>query len=244
MNNAQYSYFTEIEIALQKVGYTVQPEEKGSCQLNGMTADCANSPRAAASADTTDPAAEVARGQVTDIAGVVREYMTLIEQAPDLKANGLGENYKLLAEFNGAVLAGHSSRYGVEFVTWEWNCGQTGLFVGTEHYGGPGDFELRGGVIESVNPSERTCSVRGEFFTMCDVPLHDVLGRYDETAEGEHYGFPHVRPLFGEKRDLAGQYRRETEESWNAQQTETQASDCRRPGFAGGYVLLSALGGG
>ncbi|MEJ8727651.1 hypothetical protein WKS99_01250 [Flintibacter sp. HCN-6482] len=50
MNNAQYSYFTEIEIALQKVGYTVQPEEKGSCQLNGMTADCANSPMAAASA--------------------------------------------------------------------------------------------------------------------------------------------------------------------------------------------------
>ena len=79
---------------------------------------------------------------------------------------------------------------------------------------------------------------------MCDVPLHDVLGRYDETAEGEHYGFPHVRPLFGEKRDLAGQYRRETEESWNAQQTETQASDRRRPGSAGGYVLLSALGGG
>ena len=41
--------------------------------------------------------------------------MTLIEQAPDLKADGLGENYKLLAEFNGAVLAGHPGRYGVEF---------------------------------------------------------------------------------------------------------------------------------
>lgn len=54
--------------------------------------------------------------------------------------------------------------------------GETVLFVGTEPYGGPGDFELRGGVVEAVNPSERTCSVRGEFFTMHDVPLHYVLG--------------------------------------------------------------------
>lgn len=89
--------------------------------------------------------------------------------------------------------------------------GETVLFVGTEPYGGPGDFELRGGVVEAVNPSERTCSVRGEFFTMHDVPLHYVLGRYDTSVEGEHYGFPHVRPLFGENRDLAGQYLREAE---------------------------------
>lgn len=101
--------------------------------------------------------------------------------------------------------------------------GETVLFVGTEPYGGPGDFELRGGVVEAVDPSERICSVRGEFFTMRDVPLHYVLGRYDETAEGEHYGFPHVRPLFGENRDLANQYLREAEENWNAQQAEAQA---------------------
>ena len=91
--------------------------------------------------------------------------------------------------------------------------GETVLFVGTEPYGGPGDFELRGGVVEAVNPSERTCSVRGEFFTMHDVPL---------SVEGEHYGFPHVRPLFGENCDLAGQYLREAEASWNVQQAETQ----------------------
>ena len=100
--------------------------------------------------------------------------------------------------------------------------GETVLFVGTEPYGGPGDFDLRGGVVESVDPSERTCSVRGEFFTMHDVPLHYVLGRYDTSVEGEHYGFPHVRPLFGENRELADQYLREAEASWNAQQAETQ----------------------
>lgn len=100
--------------------------------------------------------------------------------------------------------------------------GETVLFVGTEPYGGPGDFDLRGGVVETVNPSERTCSMRGEFFTMHDVPLHYVLGRYDASVEGEHYGFRHVRPLFGEYQELAEQYLREAEASWNAQQTETQ----------------------
>ena len=83
--------------------------------------------------------------------------MTLIEQAPDLKADGLGENYKHLAEFNGAVLAGHPSRYGVEFVTWEWSCGRTGLWQG--HYYDPGsgpngylsakqDFCVRSGLMD------------------------------------------------------------------------------------------------
>ena len=83
--------------------------------------------------------------------------MTLIEQAPDLKADGLGENYKLLAEFNGAVLAGHSSRYGVEFVTWEWSCGRTGLWQGHYHDPGSGpngylsakqDFCVRSGLMD------------------------------------------------------------------------------------------------
>ena len=47
--------------------------------------------------------------------------------------------------------------------------GETVLFVGTEPYGGPGDFELRGGVVEAVNPSERTCSVQ-----MCIRDRHNT----------------------------------------------------------------------
>ena len=86
--------------------------------------------------DTVDSDAEQARSRITNIASVVREYMTLIEQAPDLKADGLGKNYEPLANFNGAVLAGHPSRYGVEFITWEWSYGRTGLWQG--HYYGPG----------------------------------------------------------------------------------------------------------
>lgn len=94
--------------------------------------------------------------------------------------------------------------------------GETVLFVGTEPYGGPGDFHLRSGVVESVDKESKTCSVRGTFFTMNDVPLHYVLGRYDRSAQGEHYGFQYVVPLFGENQTMADHYLREAEKSWNA----------------------------
>ena len=52
----------------------------------------------------------------------------------------------------------------------ELTAGDKVLFVATEPYGGPGDFDLRGGVIESVDEKDKTCSVRGNFFTMEKVP--------------------------------------------------------------------------
>lgn len=155
------TYFSELKLTLQKAGYTVDPEGAGvlpvawnGCPLCRVTEDGGIRFRRD---DTADPAAEAARGRVTDIASVVREYMTLIERAPDLKADGLGESYKLLADFYGAVLAGHPSGYGAEFVTWEWNYGRTWLLQG--HYYGPGsgpsgylsakqDFCVRSGLID------------------------------------------------------------------------------------------------
>ena len=64
----------------------------------------------------------------------------------------------------------------------ELTAGDKVLFVATEPYGGPGDFDLRGGVIESVDEKDKTCSVRGTFFTMEKVPLHYVLGRYNPAV--------------------------------------------------------------
>ena len=160
MDNTQHTYFAELKLALQKAGYTVQAVEDGHLPIEWNDRRLCQVTESGGirfrTDDTTDPAAEAARSRVTDIAGVVREYMTLIEQAPDLKANGLGENYKLLAEFNGAVLAGHPGRYGVEFVTWEWSYGRTGLWQG--HYYAPGsgpngylsakqDFCVRSGLM-------------------------------------------------------------------------------------------------
>lgn len=90
------------------------------------------------------------------------------------------------------------------------------LFVATEPYGGPGDFCLRGGVIQGIDHDRLTCSVRGSFFTMEDVPLHYVLGRYDRNAPRTHYGYQYVEPLFGEHPALADHYLREVAAQYNA----------------------------
>ena len=95
----------------------------------------------------------------------------------------------------------------------ELSVGDTVLFAATEPYGGPGDFALRGGVIQSIDPERKTCSVQGRFFPMDDVPLHYVLGSYDRSVSEEHYGFPHIRPLLGEHPELAERYLREAR--WN-----------------------------
>jgi len=44
-------------------------------------------------------------------------YMKLMETAPPLKASGLDGDYRLLAEFGNAVLAGHPTGQGVQFIT-------------------------------------------------------------------------------------------------------------------------------
>ncbi len=78
-------------------------------------------------------------------------YMKLMEAAPPLKASGLEGDYRLLAEFGNAVLAGHPTGQGVEFVTWERDFDRTGLLWG--HYYGADyekarqDFATRSGLV-------------------------------------------------------------------------------------------------
>lgn len=87
--------------------------------------------------------------QVTDIAKLTAQYMKLLESAPPLKAKGLGGDYHLLAEFNGTVLAGQPTKYGVQFVAWERDFDRTGLCWGHyfEDYGkARQDFATRSGL--------------------------------------------------------------------------------------------------
>lgn len=45
--------------------------------------------------------------------------MRQTEAAPLLLADGLSGDYRILAEHNVTLLAGHQTQYGVEFVTWD-----------------------------------------------------------------------------------------------------------------------------
>lgn len=106
--------------------------------------------------DIADDTRSIALDKVIDIAKATAEYMSQMEAAPQLKASGLEGDYRLLVDFNGVVLAGHPTKYGVQFVSWERSPDQTSL--GHGHYYGPNsgidsytaakqDFAVRSGLI-------------------------------------------------------------------------------------------------
>ena len=79
--------------------------------------------------DIDEPERIAAKDKVYEIVRTTAEYMQQMEMAPFLKADGLEDGYKVLADFNGTVLAGVQSKHGVHFVTWDWAYGHTGVFI-------------------------------------------------------------------------------------------------------------------
>ena len=130
------AYFQELSLCLQREGFTPLPiadgmlpvEWDGSplCRISGSGS------LRYRKEDVDGSRRETALSKATDITSTVLEYMTLMDSAPQLKASGSEENFRLLAEFNGTVLAGVQTRYGVNFVTWDWSFDRTGLHHG--HY--------------------------------------------------------------------------------------------------------------
>ena len=103
--------------------------------------------------DIRTPEADELYHRTTPIAEMVREYMTAIEKSPPLKARALDEDFRLLAEFNGIVLAGRETEkcYGYKFVTWQRD--YDGTSVGQGHYyidnytAAKEDFAERAGLV-------------------------------------------------------------------------------------------------
>ena len=88
---------------------------------------------------------------VIDIAKMTSEYMAILETAPRLKASGLDGDYRVLADFGDAVLAGHPTERGVQFVTWEWDFDREGVHHGhyfrNDYDAAKRDFTVRGGLV-------------------------------------------------------------------------------------------------
>ena len=141
-------------------------------------------------ADADTPQAEDALYRVEDIAAKTLEYMTAMEAAPQLKASGLDGDYRILADFGGTVLAGSPSKYGVQFVTWDWDYDRTGVVHGhyfMENYdGAKQDFATRSGLIQKeqlFSPEQlteifRCCadSVDEDFFELTDTQEEMIRG--------------------------------------------------------------------
>ena len=94
--------------------------------------------------------------EVAQISDEVFSYVEAVQSAAHLKANGLSEDFRLLADFGGAVLAGREREpgWGYQFVTWIWDYGRTGVIHGHYYEGdynaAKQDFAVRSGLISKA----------------------------------------------------------------------------------------------
>ena len=151
---AQLRFLEETAIRLRQNGFTVEPIEdhhlpvcweKGRlCRISGRGSVLYRQERAA-------PGAQDALQTVIDTAKMTSEYMAILETAPRLKASGLTGDYRVLADFGSAVLAGHPAERGVQFVTWEWDFDRKGVHHGHYFQGdyeaAKRDFTVRSGLV-------------------------------------------------------------------------------------------------
>ena len=150
------TYFEELSYALRRRELLPRPlEEDGllPVEWNGRIL-CRVTESGAVRYDPTwvnTSRAKAALAQATEAAGTVMEYMTLLENAPPLKADGLADGYRVLAEFNGTVLAGTETRLGAQFVTWARDYDRSGVNNGhyymEDYQGAREDFALRSGLV-------------------------------------------------------------------------------------------------
>ena len=153
---AQLRFLEETAIRLRQNGFTVEPIEdhhlpvrweKGRlCRVSGKGSVLYRQE------NMDSIRAQDALQAVIDTAKMTSEYMAILEYAPQLKATDLTGDYRILADFGDAVLAGHPTERGVQFVTWEWDFDRKGVHHG--HYcqddydAAKRDFTLRSGLVQ------------------------------------------------------------------------------------------------
>ncbi len=153
---AQPRFLKETAIRLRQNGFTVEPIEdhhlpvrweKGRlCRVSGKGSVLYRQE------NMDSIRAQDALQAVIDTAKMTSEYMAILEYAPQLKATDLTGDYRILADFGDAVLAGHPTERGVQFVTWEWDFDRKGVHHG--HYfqddydAAKRDFTLRSGLVQ------------------------------------------------------------------------------------------------
>ena len=190
----QLRFLEEPGIRLRQDGFTVEPIEahhlpvcweKGRlCRITGKGSVFYRRE------DADTPQAEDALYRVEDIAAKTLEYMTAMETAPQLKASGLDGDYRILADFGGTVLAGTPSKYGVQFVTWDWDYDRTGVVHGhyfMENYdAAKRDFVTRSGLVQKeqlFSPEQLT-----EIFRCCadsvDEDCFELTDMQEEMIRG------------------------------------------------------------
>lgn len=153
---AQLRFLEETAIRLRQNGFTVEPIEDHHlpvCWEKGHLCRISGKGSVLYRQECVDvPGAQDALQAVIDTAKMTSEYMAILETATLLKVGGLTGDYRVLADFGDAVLAGHPTERGGQFVTWEWDFDREGVHHG--HYfqqdydAAKRDFTVRGGLVQ------------------------------------------------------------------------------------------------
>lgn len=204
MNN---KFFPELARRLKREGISTGPVEKGCLPVlaDGRAAVLVMSH------GTVAFNADVERGPEADsvydltyrLSREVREYTEAMASAPPLVAEGLHEGFRVLADFNGIVLAGQELEddWGYKFATWRRTpdrkaVGSGDYFDGGYYYEAAKlDFACRAGLVD-------------EHRQFTDDQLVELYRCVRETLEGEY-------PLTRERRELLEQAAVQIEDSVN-----------------------------
>ena len=152
----QLRFLEETGIRLRQDGFTVEPIEDHHlpvCWEKGRLCRITGKGSVLYRQENVDSIrAQDALQTVIDTAKMTSEYMAILETAPLLKASGLTGDYRVLADFGSAVLAGHPTERGVQFVTWEWDFDREGVHHGhyfqDDYEAAKRDFTVRSGLVQ------------------------------------------------------------------------------------------------
>ncbi len=216
MNN---QFFPELTRRLKREGVSTGPVEKDCLPVlaDGQTAVLVM-PRGTVAFN-----AGVERGPEADrvydltfrLSREVYEYTKAMASAPPLVAEGLHEGFRVLADFNGVVLAGQEleGSWGYKFATWRRSPDRTAVesgdyFDGGYYYGAAKqDFACRSGLVQDSRQ-----------FT--DEQLVELYRCVCETLEGEY-------PMTRERREILEQAAEQIEDSVEDLDTRVNLSNQR-----------------
>ena len=187
---AQLRFLEETAIRLRQNGFTVEPIEDHHlpvCWEKGRLCRVSGKGSVLYRQENVDNIrTKDALQTVIDTAKMTSEYMAILETATLLKASGLTGDYRVLADFSSAVLAGHPTERGVQFVTWEWDWDRKGVHHG--HYFQNGyeeakhDFVRRSGLLpkEALFEPEQLAEMHRALAFVCEQDEDLSIGREKE----------------------------------------------------------------
>ena len=152
----QLRFLEETATRLRQSGFTVEPIENHHlpvCVEKGRLCRVSGKGSVLYRQENVDSIrAQDALQTVIDTAKMTSEYMAILEYAPRLKATDLTGDYRILADFGDAVLAGRPTERGVQFVTWEWDYDREGVHHGhyfqDDYEAAKRDFTVRSGLVQ------------------------------------------------------------------------------------------------